>query len=364
MRLRGYRLFKTSLRCKRPFVLANEVCDLCHGLLLELTTEEGLQGWGECVPTPRLMGDTLSGTQEQLETVLLPYLLEVDLNSYRAVLTEVAELTANRAARTACDLAVFDLLSVCSGLPLCRWLGGRQTPVSTDYSIGIESLEDTVELARQAFELGYRTIKMKVGAEPGDDAARVAAVRTALPQATIFLDANGGWSPLQARRAFALLEPHRVAFIEQPLARGRLRETADLRRRFNIPIAADESVHDADDAVKLLSAEAADILNLKLMKCGGILPGIRLVEVARAFGAEMMVGGMVGESSLAVGAATALASAFGFEHADLDADLLLADQLFDSPPAYEPPLRKPATVPGHGLGQPQTQFCELLAEVG
>ena len=144
------------------------------------------------------------------------------------------------------------------------------------------------------------------------------------------IDANEGWDLSQATGALKQMSRYRLELVEQPLPRWDLKGMAELRRRTNVPVAADESVHSARDALKAVEAEAVDIINIKLMKSGGLHPAREITAIARAAGVRLMVGGMVGESSVAVAAAASMASAWKFEHADLDADLLLADRLVTS----------------------------------
>jgi L-alanine-DL-glutamate epimerase-like enolase superfamily enzyme len=191
---------------------------------------------------------------------------------------------------------------------------------------------------------------------------RVRAVRGAIgPDIKLRIDANEGWSMAGATWALKRMEPYHIELVEQPLARWDLRGAALLRQRTTIPIAADEGVRDARDAARSIEAGAVDIINIKLMKSGGLHPAREIVALARTHGIQLMVGGMVGESSLAVAAAASLASAFNFEYADLDADLLLADSLSETDCLpLEQSQRHPQARPGFGLGRTRSEFLTPL----
>jgi L-Ala-D/L-Glu epimerase len=209
-------------------------------------------------------------------------------------------------------------------VPVWKLLGGDNRPVPTNYSIGLCPPEEAAEQAIGIVDQEFSTIKLKIGQDPDVDLDRCRAVRSAIgPETKLRVDANEGWNFVQAKRFLERAGVLQLELIEQPLPRWDFEGLRRLRALSPVPIAADESVRGVDEARRLATMEAVDIFNLKLMKCGGILVARDIVAIARAHGISMMIGGMVGESSVAVAAATAVASTWRFEYADLDADLLL-----------------------------------------
>lgn len=331
--IRSFELLPTLLHCKKPFRIATGVSDVCQGLVLRLTTESGMVGLGEAVPIPHLTGETLAGCRSALEEELLPRLMGLEFWAIQEAHARMnAAVSGHPSARCAVDLALHDLAARACGQPLVRFLGGHKFRVLTNYSIGLASPPDAAMEARSIVESGYHAVKLKVGDDPDTDVARVKAVRSAMgPDLALRIDANEGWTPVQALRALSRMEPFNVELVEQPVARRDLATMARLRSRVAIPICADEGVHTPVDAARHIEAGAIDVINIKLMKSGGLQPAREIVALARAHGVALMVGGMVGESELSVTAAASLAAAFGFEYADLDADLLLRDQLCKEP---------------------------------
>lgn len=324
-RIVGWKLYQTKVTCKRPFAIATGVQDTCLGFLLELKCQSGLSGWGEGVPLPYLTGETLTGCQAALEQLLLPALLGQDGLAREKLHRQMNRLLVGHpAARCAIDLALYDLQARRSGLPVWRVLGGDNHPVPTNYSIGLASPEDAAEQARSLVEQDFTCIKLKIGQDPDLDLERVRKVRSAIgPDIALRIDANEGWNYLQAARFLGRSAGLDIQLIEQPLHRSDFEGLARLRRTSPIPICADESLRGPAEARRLASMEAVDVFNIKLMKCGGLREALDIVAIARAHGIALMVGGMVGEGSVAVAAATTLASACQFDFADLDADLLL-----------------------------------------
>lgn len=363
MKIESLTIYKTTLRCKKPFLIASGGMDLCHGLLIELKSDTGLSGWGEAVPLPDLTYETEAGCLSAIRDYLFPAVRGLEPWQIEEAHRRMdAAVRKHPSAKAAIDLAMHDLTGRAWSVPVTAILGGPARPVLTNYSIGLATPEDAAEEARHLVESGYAVVKLKVGDDPREDLERVRCVRSAIgPDVPLRIDANEGWSYTQARWALPKMEPYQIEFIEQPIERGDYVGHARLRRCTSIPIALDEGICDIHDAIRSIEADAADIFNIKLMKSGGLHPARAVVSLARAHGIDLMVGGMVGESSLAVAAAASLASAYHFEYADLDADLLLADSL-----GVEPNLplinshREVLNQPGLALGKLNPQFFQEL----
>lgn len=331
MKIIAYKLYESVVHCRRPFKIATGEQDACRTLLLELRTASGATGYGEAVPIPLLTDETLDGCRQTLVELLLPLLRGRDIWTLRELHREMLRRTRAKSARCAIDLALHNLQARTLGISLSRLLGGSGDRFPTNYSIGIEEPETALRLAREIVEAGYQRIKLKVGLCPKDDIDIVQRMSQDLPPGVMLrLDANGGWDRLGAVRALQSMEKLGcpVELVEQPVPREDFEGLRFVKERTGYPIAADESVQTLHDARQLLRDGCVDILNLKLMKSGGLLPALEIATMARSFGCRLMVGGMVGESFLGVGAAAALASVMEFEYADLDADILLRDTPF------------------------------------
>ena len=331
MIISSVRLYELVLHCKRPFKISSGTKDACRTLLIELGNEAGQRGFGEAIPSPLLTDETFQGCQQSLTELLFPMIqgrVVWDLNDFHA-----SFLTKTRAksARCAIDIAIHGLQAQMSGISLARLLGTSITRFPTNYSIGIETLDDSLAMAKRYVEEGYDRIKLKVGIDPEADIETICRVSETLPPGVkLRLDANGGWSRRDAVTVLREVESRKcpIELVEQPTIREDFDGLRFVRERTAYPIAADESIQNLQDAKRLLQDRCVDILNLKLMKTGGIRPALDIVSLARAHGCQLMIGGMVGESWLSVSAAAALASAYRFEYADLDADILLADSPF------------------------------------
>ena len=207
-------------------------------------------------------------------------------------------------------------------------MGGYRTEILTDMTLGIKSPKEMAKDAVKAVEKGFKALKVKVGVNPAEDVERVKLIRKAIgDDLKLRLDANQGWTPKQAIKALNKMEKFNIQFAEQPVPAENLKGLVKVRKKTPIPIMADESVHSPEDALGLIKAEAVDLLNIKLMKSGGILKGRKIVDVAEAAGIPCMIGCM-GESEIGIAAGAHFAAAFkNLQYADLDSDLLLKDKL-------------------------------------
>lgn len=348
MQIVAYRLYETVVNCRRPFKIATGVQEACKTLIVELTMENGVRAYGEAVPIPLLTDESLAGCRQLLVDELLPLLRNRSIWAIRDIHKDMLCRTRAKSARCAIDLALHYAQAKCAGVHLAKLLGTSSTSFPTNYSIGIEELETSVFLASQIVDRGYDRIKLKVGVGVEADVATVKRVSEVLPDGVkLRLDANCGWDRVQAVEALTAMQDSAcpIELVEQPVAREDFAGLKYVRERVSYLIAADESVQNIHDAKRLLQDECVDILNLKLMKAGGILPALEIAALARAYGCRLMIGGMVGESIIGVQAAASIAAALGFEYADLDADILLKDTPFaglepgDAPFTALPPYR-------------------------
>jgi L-alanine-DL-glutamate epimerase-like enolase superfamily enzyme len=207
-------------------------------------------------------------------------------------------------------------------------MGGYRTEVLTDLTLGIKSPKEMVRDAVKAVKKGFKALKVKVGVNPAEDVERIRLIREAVGgDIQIRIDANQGWIPKQAIEVLSRVEKFNIKFAEQPVPAEDIKGLIKVKKNSPIPIMADESVHSPEDALRLIQAEAVDLINIKLMKSGGILKGRKIADIAEAAGVPCMIGCM-GESAIGISAGAHLAAAVkNIQYADLDSDLLLKDKL-------------------------------------
>jgi L-alanine-DL-glutamate epimerase-like enolase superfamily enzyme len=309
-----------------PFRIARtEDAEASQTVLAELA-QDGREGLGECFPVP-FYGETVETTQ-----VVLPRLVDA-LDALGSMPAERHEVLAwlerstalmtdslgnHGGAKLGLDAALHDMAGKALGLPVWQLLGTSDRLPPTDYSLGIDDPASVAERARRVAH--FPALKIKVGGP--SDIETLEAVR-AVFSGPLRVDANTGWQPEQAAALMPELERLGVELVEQPFKARMLPQLRWLRERSNLPIMADESAVFEDD---LLALEGVvDGVVVKLAKCGGIGPALRMIRRAHAMGMKVMLGCMV-ESSVGVASAAMVASEVDW--LDLDGNLLLAHDPF------------------------------------
>jgi L-alanine-DL-glutamate epimerase-like enolase superfamily enzyme len=230
----------------------------------------------------------------------------------------------NPCIKAAFDMAVFDILGKVADLPLYKLLGGAKSSFETDLTISLHTPEETAIRGLDAVKKGFRTIKAKVGVSLESDVARMKALREAVgPEISIRIDANQAWSVPEAIKTLDRLTEYDIQLIEQPVSASDLDGMKHVRNSVKIPVMADESLFSPADALKIIKSDAADYLNIKIMKAGGILPSLKIAHLGEAAGLRCMVGCM-NESNLSISAGAHLhASQSHIIFADLDTSFFL-----------------------------------------
>ena len=325
MKITGFRLGLLHAPLRVPFRTALREVRSVEDIVVELYTADGAVGRGEAPPTAAVTGETLGSIEAALRGHICPALMKKEADGLEGLLTAISRsLAGNTSAKAAAEIAVWDLYAQQCGQPLYRLLGGGKNRLETDITISVNEPETMARDAACAVAGGYGTLKIKVGENPSLDLARLCAVRTAAPEAVIRIDANQAWTPRQAVRLLEQMQARGldIELVEQPVAGKDLDGLQFVTAHSPVPVMADESVFSPQDAMTLLQRRAADYLNIKLMKCGGLANALRIISMAEACGVECMIGCML-EAKVSVTAAVHLACARGIiTRVDLDGPAL------------------------------------------
>ena len=275
-------------------------------IIVRVTTEDGVDGWGECFLTPGWYGaDTPAGMLWIIDTIFAPRLKGVSVFDVETIERRMhkAWQLGNWYAKSAIEIAVRDAAARTVELPLHAMMGGAyrdRFPMSG--GIGTETPDVMAAKAVKFKERGFNTVKLKIDSvdELDLDIARVREVREAIgPDMDIRLDGNGVYTVPQAVRLCRAIEKFDIESIEQPVQAHDFKGMAEIRNAISIPLMADESVHTIHDALAIVEQRAADIVKLKVSKCGGIGPSRRIADLCEAAGIPVTVGNGFNTSLLA-----------------------------------------------------------------
>ena len=312
MKITEVRLGMISVPLRVPFKTALRTVNSVEDVIVELRTDTGAVGYGEAPPTGAITGDTTGAIIGAIQDHIGKSILGRDVDDFEDLLQTVQKcVVKNTSAKAAVDMALWDLYGQLYKIPVYKLMGGARKSIVTDITISVNDPEEMARDAINAIERGYDCLKVKVGANPALDVARLAAVRKAVGNdVCIRIDANQAWQPKQAVRILNQMQEQGLAieFVEQPVKAHDFEGMKYVTERSYVPVLADESVFSPEDALKIMQMGAADLVNIKLMKCGGLYNALKIASAAEVYGVECMIGCML-EAKISVNAAVELACA-------------------------------------------------------
>jgi o-succinylbenzoate synthase len=297
--------FPLALPLAKPFSIALGTTTHTFHVIVRITTDNGLTGYGEGATWHVVYGYDQHSMMWSIERHFAPAIVGMDpFDMERIISTMDRVLPGNHMAKAGIEIACQDLRGKALGIPLFRLLGGRVTdPVEVVAVIDIVPPEEAAQTALEAVQGGYRFIKIKVGIDVKEDVERVAAVRKAVgPDFLLRVDGNQGYDRAEATGACRAFEELGLQWIEQPLPDWDIEGLAALAREFSTPIALDESIYGVHDVYRVARAQAADVINIKVPKCGGITNALKIANAAEAMGIPCFLGGCI-ESGVGTAAA-------------------------------------------------------------
>ena len=312
MKITDIKLAKISIPLRVPFKTALRSVNSVEDVIVEIITDTGEVGFGEAPPTGVITGDTTGAIIGAIRDHIAKSIIGMDIDNLEDVLQTIQRcIVHNTSAKAAVDMAVWDLYGKLYGIPVHKLLGGARKEITTDITISVNPPEVMAADTRDAVRRGYDCLKVKVGVSPELDVARLSAVREAAgDDVLIRIDANQAWTPKQAVRILNEMQEKglKIELVEQPVKAADIEGLKYVTERSYVPVLADESVFSPEDALRIMQNHAADYINIKLMKCGGLTNALKIVSAAEIYGVECMLGCML-EGKVSVNAAVELACA-------------------------------------------------------
>jgi L-Ala-D/L-Glu epimerase len=354
MKITEIRFGMLRVPLKTPFKTALRTVDKVEDIVVSIYTDTGHIGYGEAPATAVITGDTHGSIVEAIRKFIAPRLIGMDIANLNRITQLIqSALEKNTSAKAAVEIAVYDLFGQLYNAPLYKMLGGGDPAVTTDITISVDYIDKMVSDSVAAVDRGFESLKIKVGKDIGVDIERVKAIYAAVQdRALLRLDVNQGWTAKQAVHALQTLEDAgvRLELVEQPVKALDLEGMKYVTERVNTPIMADESVFGPTQVIELIRMRAADIINIKLMKTGGISNALHIADIAGMYGVECMIGCML-ETSISVAAAVhlAVAKADVITKVDLDGPSLCAFNPVDGGVIFNESEISVTDAPGLGI---------------
>lgn len=353
MKITAIKLGRISVPLRVPFKTALRRVDSVEDIIVEVHTDTGEIGYGEAPPTGAITGDTTGAIIGAITDHICKALVGRDIDDFEDLTTALdGAVVKNSSAKAAVDMALWDLYGQKYQIPVYKLLGGARKKIITDITISVNSPEEMARDAVNAIKRGYDTLKVKVGVDPTLDVARLKAIRDAVGSAPrIRIDANQAWAPKEAVRLLNEMQESGLAIelVEQPVKAHDLEGLTYVTERSYVPVLADESVFSAEDALKIVEMRAADLINIKLMKCGGLTSALKIAALAEISGMECMIGCML-EAKVSVNAAVHLACAKKvITRVDLDGPVLCSEDPIDGGAVFNEKEITVSDAPGLGI---------------
>jgi L-alanine-DL-glutamate epimerase-like enolase superfamily enzyme len=330
MKISSIEFFKLDLPLTTPYTIAYETVSQTTNVILKITSSDGMTGWGCAAPDKEITGETADDVFQSIENFIIPLLKgENPFSIARFIYLLKQSIPSMKSSMAMVDIALHDLLARRAHLPLYQLLGGFRDKIRTSITIGIMPLPETIEKAKTHWKDGFRIIKLKGGLDLDEDVEKIIKIRETLGNDLVLrFDANQGYSVEEATRFIELTHSATIEILEQPTAYQNESAMKKVTKQVPIPVMADESIRSLNDAFRLTANEIMDMVNIKIMKVGGLLEAQHINSVAKAAGMEVMTGCL---DECALGISAGLHFSLGkpnVEFADLDGHLDLLNDPF------------------------------------
>ena len=302
MRIKEIQLYPIALRLKETFKIANVTMHDVRLVISKLTTDEGIVGFGEATPAWEVTGETQT-TVIDIVDYLSPLLIGKRIDSFEEVKACIELMNPSGSpqivwgapsAKACLEIAMLDAYGKLVKKPIYEILGGENRTLKSSGVIGIKEPDETVSSVGDAIEKGAERIKLKCGIDAERDFATVKKIRESFPDNPLVLDANQGYINAERAITFARkVEKYHIDWFEQPILADDILGLVKLRKEIGIPVMADEAVHNIFDVELLLELGAVDYINIKLMKCGGILEAVKIAELCQRYNVPCQMGSML-----------------------------------------------------------------------
>jgi L-alanine-DL-glutamate epimerase-like enolase superfamily enzyme len=354
MKIKNIEAWPVTMRLSEPYTISYETVDSTTNVFLRIETDHGIIGYGCAAPDLHITSETPETVLRAVNDVVFPSIKGSDpLRVVMLIERLVPTLKTQPSVLAAVDMALHDILGKASSVPLWKILGGFRDRIRTSVTIGILPEDKTLERAKFWVAQGFKNLKIKGGIDVESDIQRVLKVReTVGPEVDLRFDANQGFSVEQAQKFVEQTRSVRLELIEQPTPKGEPDLLGRVTSSVHIPVMADESLMTLRDAFRLARRDLADMVNVKLMKVGGIAEALQINSVARSAGLEVMVGCM-DEAALSIAAGVSFALAQpNVVYADLDGHIGLVGDPTDGAVILRNGTLFPNEKPGLGFDLP------------
>ena len=351
LKLTAISAWPVTMKLTEPYSISYENVSETTNIFVRMETDKRIVGYGCAAPDKPVTGETPEGVQKTINEIIIPSLIGSEPLRPAMLLERLkSKIPDQPTALAAIDMALYDIIGKYTGLPVWKLLGGFRDRILTSITIGILPEAETIEAARYWVGQGFKCLKIKGGIDVDSDISRVIGVRAAVgDKIELRFDANQGFSVEDALKFVKETKKMKLELLEQPTPSGRPDLLGYVTDDVSIPVMADESLVTLRDAFRLARRDLVDMVNIKIMKVGGISEALQINSVARSAGLETMVGCM-DEAALGIAAGLNFALARpNVLYADLDGHIGLLGDPTDGAVILRNGTLFPSVKPGLGF---------------
>ena len=351
MKIKQVSAWPVEMPLNEPYTIAYETISSTTNVFLRVETDKGFIGFGCAAPDLEVTRETSDMVLQKWKDVVEPLLMNSDPLRFARINEKLSELLFNfPSCRAMVDMALYDILGKVASLPLYVILGGYRDHIRTSVTIGILPLKETLDKAEKLTKQGFKALKIKGGKNLEEDIEKFIKVREVVGRSIeLRFDANQGYDLEQAKQFVHATRSAKLELLEQPTPRDQLDMLGKVSSQVSIPVMADESLMSVRDVFKMARRDLVDMINIKLMKVGGIYQALQINSIAKAAGYEVMVGCM-DESALGIAAGLHFALARpNVLYADLDGHLDLINDPAAGAVILKDGVLYPSKEPGLGI---------------
>jgi muconate cycloisomerase len=296
MKIAEVKVSNVALKLKKPFKNAKMLREKSSNIVVMIRTDEGIEGYGEATFAHFFAGETQDSARAVVDKLITPTLMGKNPMNIISIIDEMdGIIVGNPFAKAAVEAALWDIKGKALGVPVYNLLGGfRRKSIPVNHSISYGTVSEMVEQALDHIVRGFKTLKIYCGREtPDADLERIRQIRKAVGDSiNLYVEANQRWNFKSVLHLLPHLEEMKILFLEQPISCHLHNEMRILRERSSIPVALDESIFTPEDVVMAKENGLADIVNIYVLKSGGIYNAKKALDVAEAMGLDAFVGSL------------------------------------------------------------------------
>ncbi|NRD76241.1 o-succinylbenzoate synthase [Bacillus sp. BRMEA1] len=292
MNISNVELFVIKMPLKSPFVTHLGAVSEREGIIVKVTNQDGIAGWGEGVAfsTPWYTEETVTTSLHMLTDFLIPLLQKHPIHHPEDASKLFQSIRRNQMAKAAIEIALWDLYAKSLHKPLSKIIGGTQDLIASGVVVATNSIDEALKQTEQYLDEGYQRIKVKIN--PLQDYSFLAEIRNRFPKLPIMADANSAYT-LKDINQLKALDEFGLLMIEQPLAHDDMIDHAILQKELTTPICLDESIVTFEDARKAIELGSCKVINIKIGRVGGLYEAKRIHDYCYERGIPVWCGGMI-----------------------------------------------------------------------